>query len=418
MPRVIGVRFHGAGKSYHFSPGEDHYMGGEAVIVQTSQGEELGIVTGANIDLPEDKVRHPLKAVLRVANEEDEARYEDNCELEKEAYKVCRDRIRANELDMNLVDVECAFDRSKLLFYFTAEGRVDFRQLVRDLAQTFRMRIELRQIGVRDEARMVGGLGICGRPLCCTSFLQEFVPVSIKMAKEQSLSMNPSKISGCCGRLMCCLKYEQAAYEAARKSMPKVGAWVQTPQGKAKVESINLLRETLVCRDPEKPEETFTLPASDCSWPGHDGKEDREPRQPREREPRSLKELTQEASGEEKSAGGGCGGCCGHKAEGEAGSEGGCGCPAKKISEEVTPATHRAEALEEAFAAGELPAVPEWLDAEIVVEEKEEEYEELADEIEERQGSRNSRARGSRGGRNRRRRRPRRPKEGTPPAGN
>lgn len=259
MPKVVGVRFRGIGKSYHFAPGELELLPGDVVLVNTSQGDSLGIVTDRICEIDENQLKAELKPVLRIATTEDEAIYEENGIREKEAYKICRQKIREHDLDMNLVDVECVFDRSRLIFYFTSEGRVDFRNLVRDLAQIFRIRIELRQIGVRDEARMVGGLGICGRPLCCTSFLNDFIPVSIKMAKEQGLSMNPGKLSGCCGRLMCCLKYEQAAYESIRKQMPKMGAVLQLQQGKYKVEAIDYLREKIACVAVENPEEKCIL---------------------------------------------------------------------------------------------------------------------------------------------------------------
>lgn len=248
MPKVVGIRFHGTGKAYHFDPDQKPLHRGDAVIVETVQGIELGIVGEEIIDLPEDKLIAPLKPILRMATEADLAHYEVNQGKEKEAFRIATDKIAGRGLDMHLVDVEYTFDDRKIVFYFTADGRVDFRELVKDLAAIFRIRIELRQIGVRDEARMVGGLGICGRELCCCSFLNDFVPVSIKMAKEQSLSMNPAKISGCCGRLMCCLKYEQDAYEDAHSRMPRQGYIVSTPQGQGTVDSINLLKETVTIR--------------------------------------------------------------------------------------------------------------------------------------------------------------------------
>jgi cell fate regulator YaaT (PSP1 superfamily) len=248
MPKVVGVRFHGTGKAYHFDPASMPLHQGDAVIVETVQGIELGIIADEIIDLPDEKLVAPLKPILRIATPEDMVHYEENRQKESEAFKIAMEKIKARNLEMHLVDVEYTFDNRKVIFYFTAEGRVDFRELVKDLAAIFRIRIELRQIGVRDEARMIGGLGICGRELCCCSFLNDFVPVSIKMAKEQSLSMNPAKISGCCGRLMCCLKYEQEAYEDAISRMPRPGHIVMTPEGQGTVEGVNLLRETVSVR--------------------------------------------------------------------------------------------------------------------------------------------------------------------------
>lgn len=248
MPKVVSIRFHGAGKAYHFDPADFELHQGDAVIVETVQGIELGIVADEMTEIPQDKLAAPLKPVLRPADENDLAHYEENRVKEAEAYRVASEKIELRELDMHLVDVEYTFDNRKIIFYFTADGRVDFRELVKDLAAIFRIRIELRQIGVRDEARKIGGVGICGRELCCCSFLNDFVPVSIKMAKEQSLSMNPVKISGICGRLMCCLKYEQDAYEDARSRMPRQGWQVDTPEGPGVVYSINLLKETVTVR--------------------------------------------------------------------------------------------------------------------------------------------------------------------------
>lgn len=248
MPKVVSIRFHGAGKAYHFDPVDFKLHQGDAVIVETVQGIELGIVADEITEIPQDKLTAPLKPVLRPADDNDLAHYEENRAKEAEAYRVASEKIELRELDMHLVDVEYTFDNRKIVFYFTADGRVDFRELVKDLAAIFRIRIELRQIGVRDEARKIGGVGICGRELCCCSFLNDFVPVSIKMAKEQSLSMNPVKISGICGRLMCCLKYEQDAYEDARARMPRQGWQVDTPEGSGIVDSINLLKETVTVR--------------------------------------------------------------------------------------------------------------------------------------------------------------------------
>ena len=251
MTEIIGVRFKSVGKMYYFSPGNLKVDSGAQVIVETSRGVECGEVVMSNRMVEDDKVTAPLKTVIRIANENDMKIIAQNKKKEQDAMKICQDKILAHKLDMKLVDVECTFDNNKLLFYFTAETRVDFRELVKDLASVFRTRIELRQIGVRDEAKMLGGLGICGRPFCCATYIGEFQPVSIKMAKEQGLSLNPTKISGTCGRLMCCLKYEQDTYEDLLKHMPKVGAYVKTPQFKGYVEEINLLTGKLKVK-PEK----------------------------------------------------------------------------------------------------------------------------------------------------------------------
>ncbi len=241
MTEVIGVRFKKVGKIYYFDPNGAKLPLGEHVIVETARGVECGEVAISNREVEDDSVVSPLKPVIRVATEDDLKRITDNAEKEKKAFKLCSEKIAKHKLDMKLVDVEYTFDNSKVLFYFTAEGRVDFRELVKDLASVFKTRIELRQIGVRDEAKMLGGLGICGRPFCCSSFLGEFQPVSIKMAKEQGLSLNPTKISGTCGRLMCCLKYEQNAYEDLIRITPKVGAYVSTSEGKGTVVEVSLL---------------------------------------------------------------------------------------------------------------------------------------------------------------------------------
>ena len=245
MATIIGVRFKNAGKVYYFDPGEHAMEKGSQVVVETARGVECGEVVIPNKEVAEETIIKPLKPVLRPATQEDIRRSKENAEKEKRAFKLCQEKIAAHKLDMKLVDVEYTFDNSKILFYFTADGRVDFRELVKDLASVFRTRIELRQIGVRDEAKMLGGLGICGRPFCCSQFLGDFQPVSIKMAKEQGLSLNPTKISGCCGRLMCCLKYEQNVYEDAAKRMPKAESFVQTPDGPGNVKSVDLLRETV-----------------------------------------------------------------------------------------------------------------------------------------------------------------------------
>ena len=241
MTEVIGVRFKQVGKIYYFSPNGVQMPVGEKVIVETARGIECGEVAISNRQIKDEGIIKPLKTVIRVANKDDLRRIEENKVKEKKAFKLCLEKIEKHKLQMKLVDVEYTFDNNKILFYFTADGRVDFRKLVKDLASVFKTRIELRQIGVRDEAKMLGGLGICGRPFCCSSFLGEFQPVSIKMAKEQGLSLNPTKISGTCGRLMCCLKYEQNAYENLIRITPKVGAYVSTSEGKGTVTEISLL---------------------------------------------------------------------------------------------------------------------------------------------------------------------------------
>lgn len=248
MVNVIGVRFENAGKLYFFDPGELWPTPGDYVLVETSRGVEFGeVVTGIK-EIDDATLQSPLKPVVRIATAEDIQHNKDNKAAQREAYEVCQKKIAEHKLDMKLVSVEYTFDNSKILFYFTANGRVDFRSLVKDLAGVFKTRIELRQIGVRDEAKMLGGLGICGRPICCGAFLGDFQPVSIKMAKEQNLSLNPTKISGVCGRLMCCLKYEQDQYEATRKMMPKVGKEVITPDGPGVVWELNIIKETIKVR--------------------------------------------------------------------------------------------------------------------------------------------------------------------------
>ncbi len=242
MIKVVGIRFKPVGKIYYFNPEGCALSVGDGVIVETTRGVEFGTGVLPVKAIDEEKFNMPIKSILRKATEEGKAQVEENKTRTKEAYDICLEKIQANGLEMNLVDVEYTFDRSKILFYFTADGRVDFRQLVKDLASVFRTRIELRQIGVRDEAKLLGGLGICGRPLCCSQFLGDFEPVSIKMAKEQSLSLNPTKISGTCGRLMCCLKYEQEAYENLLKRTPNTGALVDTPMGRGTVINAQLLR--------------------------------------------------------------------------------------------------------------------------------------------------------------------------------
>ncbi len=245
MAEVIGVRFKEVGKIYYFDPQNESFNIGDKVIVETSRGVECGMVAIANKTVDDDKIVHPLKTIIRAADENDLKKAAENKKKEKKAFAICRKKIEEHELQMKLVDVEYTFDNNKILFYFTSDGRVDFRGLVKELASIFRTRIELRQIGVRDESKMLGGLGICGRPLCCTSYLGDFQPVSIKMAKEQGLSLNPVKISGTCGRLMCCLKYEQEAYTELLKNIPKVGAIVETPNGTGTVLEANPISKVL-----------------------------------------------------------------------------------------------------------------------------------------------------------------------------
>ena len=244
MINVIGVRFRTAGKIYFFSPGQFAVKQGDHVIVETARGVEYGRVVSGPKEVSDDSVVQPLKSVIRIATDEDKRTVEENHQKEKEAFKICQEKIRKHNLDMKLIDAEYTFDNNKVLFYFTADGRIDFRQLVKDLAAIFKTRIELRQIGVRDETKILGGIGICGRQLCCHTYLSEFAPVSIKMAKEQNLSLNQTKISGVCGRLMCCLKNEQETYEALNKSLPGTGDTVTLPDGlQGIVHSVNVLRQ-------------------------------------------------------------------------------------------------------------------------------------------------------------------------------
>ncbi|MDE7016554.1 MAG: stage 0 sporulation family protein [Lachnospiraceae bacterium] len=244
MTKVIGVRFRTAGKIYYFDPGKLEIQKGDHVIVETARGIEYGTVVGAPREVEDEKVVQPLKAVLRVATAKDDEQEAANKKKEKDAFQICLEKIRKHELPMKLIDAEYTFDNNKVLFYFTADGRIDFRELVKDLASVFKTRIELRQIGVRDETKIVGGIGICGRPLCCHTHLSEFVPVSIKMAKEQNLSLNPTKISGVCGRLMCCLNHEEETYEELNRKLPNVGDFVTTSDGlKGEVQSVNVLRQ-------------------------------------------------------------------------------------------------------------------------------------------------------------------------------
>ena len=254
MVEIISVRFKSGGKQYYFNPDGNKFQEGDGVIVETARGTEYGECTQANFLIDEMELTAPLRPVVRVATDEDRETLVRNKEKEARAFQICQEKIAQHGLDMKLVEAEYSFEGNKVLFFFTSEGRVDFRALVKDLASTIHARIELRQIGVRDEAKMLGGLGICGRPFCCAQFLNEFQPVSIKMAKTQSLSLNPTKISGTCGRLMCCLKYEQDAYEDALKRMPKNDSFVQTPDGPGNICDVNVLKETVHVRLDEKPE--------------------------------------------------------------------------------------------------------------------------------------------------------------------
>lgn len=254
MAEVIGVRFKEAGKVYYFDPDNNKLNINDMVIVETSRGVECGQVAFANREADDEEIVHPLKKLIRIATAEDLQHLEENKRKEKEAFTICENKIAQHKLEMKLIDVEYTFDNSKVLFYFTADGRIDFRALVKDLAAVFRTRIELRQIGVRDESKMLGGLGICGRPFCCHTFLGEFQPVSIKMAKEQGLSLSPSKISGTCGRLMCCLKYEQNSYDYLHKITPKKGTVVECSEGKGVVVDASLLTGLLKVQLDKSPE--------------------------------------------------------------------------------------------------------------------------------------------------------------------
>ena len=269
MVTIIGVRFRVAGKIYYFDPGALQIGRNGKVIVETARGLEMGTVMVPNKEVAEDSVVQPLKPVIRIATEEDLETVRKNKEKEQEAFRICQEKIRKHELEMKLVDVEYTFDNNKILFYFTADGRIDFRELVKDLASVFKTRIELRQIGVRDETKMVGGIGICGRELCCHKHLSEFVPVSIKMAKEQNLSLNPTKISGVCGRLMCCLKHEQDTYEYLNEKLPNVGDFVRTTDGnKGEVLSVSVLRQKvrIVVTDKDDNKEVMEYPVSELKF--------------------------------------------------------------------------------------------------------------------------------------------------------
>ncbi|MDO4869765.1 MAG: stage 0 sporulation family protein [Bacillota bacterium] len=248
MAKVVGIKFKDAGKMYYFSPGNIKVNAGENVIVETARGIEFGKVTMEETEVSDSTLVAPLKNIIRVATPEDEKKHEANLAKKEEALRLCQEKIDAHGLEMKLIDVEYTFDNSKVVFYFTADGRVDFRELVKDLAAVFRMRIELRQIGVRDEAKMIGGVGNCGRGLCCNTWLTDFEPVSIKMAKVQNLSLNPSKISGICGRLMCCLKYENDIYTELKKGMPNTGERIKTPDGIGVVTDVNILENLIKTR--------------------------------------------------------------------------------------------------------------------------------------------------------------------------
>ena len=310
MAKIIGVRFKQTGKMYYFDPLDYDIKRGMHVIVETSRGVEYGEVTLGIREAGENEVVKPLKGVLRIATDEDTARHKEAKNKEREAFSVCAAKIREHGLEMKLIEVEYAFDGSKLLFYFTADGRVDFRELVKDLATVFRTRIELRQIGVRDESKTMGSIGMCGRNLCCSEFLGNFVPVSIKMAKEQGLSLNPSKISGACGRLMCCLKYEQDTYEALMADFPKQGAVIETPSGKGTVVSVALMRGKVKVKLEDENE--TTLKEFDISEL-NDGKNAELPElldssdkaeagNKRTRKPRRLRKLKKQLENTEKSA--------------------------------------------------------------------------------------------------------------------
>lgn len=268
MVKVIGVRFRTAGKIYFFSPGQFDIKQGDNVIVETARGVEFGRVVSGVKEVAEEDVIQPLKSVIRIATEQDQKVVNKNKQKEKEAFKICLEKIRKHGLEMKLIDVEYTFDGNKILFYFTADGRIDFRELVKDLAAVFRTRIELRQIGVRDETKIRGGIGICGRPLCCSTYLTEFSAVSIKMAKEQNLSLNPTKISGVCGRLMCCLKNEQETYEYLNRKLPGVGDFVTTPENlKGEVTSVNVLRQLVkVLVDVNDEKEIREYPVSELKF--------------------------------------------------------------------------------------------------------------------------------------------------------
>ena len=299
MVTIIGVRFRKAGKVYYFSPADYEVKKGQHVIVETARGVEFGQVVTNPKQVTDDEIVQPLKAVIRVATPEDYKIEEKNREKEKEAFQICLEKIHKHQLQMKLVDTEYTFDNNKILFYFTADGRIDFRELVKDLASVFKTRIELRQIGVRDETKLLGGIGICGRPLCCSTFLTEFAPVSIKMAKEQNLSLNPTKISGVCGRLMCCLKNEEEAYEELNSKLPNVGDVVETSDGlKGEVQSISVLKQmvrVVVTLDNDE-REVKDYPVSELKFKPRR----RRDRQASEKEMKELRELEKLEKQDEK----------------------------------------------------------------------------------------------------------------------
>ncbi len=279
---VVGVTFREAGKTYYFAPDGKQYRVDDAVIVDTARGMEFGRVTAANKRVPTSEIVPPLRNILRLALKDDHARWEKNQKIEKEAAAIFPTKVAQHKLEMKLVDVECAFDNSKLIFYFTAESRVDFRELVKELASQFRTRIELRQIGIRDEAKMLGGIGSCGRPFCCSTFLTDFGQVSIKMAKDQNFSLNSAKISGCCGRLMCCLRFEHETYEEAQKRMPRIGATVTTKEGVGVVVETRPLEETVKVRLEGKQEAPKNFPLSEIAVKHGQKKDKEEKKEPSE----------------------------------------------------------------------------------------------------------------------------------------
>ncbi len=293
MTTVIGVRFRTAGKIYYFDPGNFDIKKNDHVIVETARGIEFGTVLTGPKEVEDEEVSKPLKAVLRMANEKDMEQEATNKVKEKEAFKICKEKIIKHGLEMKLIDAEYTFDNNKVLFYFTADGRIDFRDLVKDLASEFKTRIELRQIGVRDETKIIGGYGICGRPLCCHSYLSDFIPVSIKMAKEQSLSLNPTKISGVCGRLMCCLKNEEDVYEELNRKMPNVGDIVQTPDKlEGEVSSVNILRQTVkILVDVDDEKEVHECHVDDLTFIRKKQKHKQNPPKEKDAEEAALEEL-------------------------------------------------------------------------------------------------------------------------------
>ena len=308
MATVIGVRFKKAGKVYYFDPCDFWPKPGQNVIVETARGIEFGEVVTAARSVSDEQLVSPLKKVIRIATAEDEQRAEFNAKREVEAFGICQEKVEKHKLEMKLVSVEYTFDNSKIIFYFTANGRVDFRELVKDLASVFKMRIELRQIGVRDEAKMLGGLGSCGRPICCGAFLGDFQPVSIKMAKEQNLSLNPTKISGQCGRLMCCLKYEQDTYEQTLKRVPRVGKDIVTPDGVGVIVEINAIREKVKVRIRTGDDDSFELreySMDDVRKPGpNDQPAARETPKPQEkRQPQKKTPIPEESEAAEENEG-------------------------------------------------------------------------------------------------------------------